>query len=78
MALWKHDVSNVVFEDEQTTQPGEPGFTREFAMAHFKDEKFSYLGTPNRQPREAPVAEEILVEEEEVAMEAVASSDPTN
>lgn len=50
MAQWMDDESHVVFDDGQASKPGEPGFSRDAAKAHFKHDKFSYLGTPNWQP----------------------------
>lgn len=56
MALWQHDKSGEQFDDGGTTRPGEEGFTRELAEAHFGDKAFSYKGTPNwTPPAEEPV-----------------------
>jgi len=50
MALWQHDESGERFDDGLTAQPGEEGFTRELAQAHFGTDRFSYVGTPNWVP----------------------------
>lgn len=47
MALWMHDKTGEQFDDALTAKPGEAGFTRDVAFAHFKDKNFSYMGTPN-------------------------------
>lgn len=50
MALWQHDTTAARFDDGLTAKPGEEGFTREIAAAHFKSAAFSYVGTPNWAP----------------------------
>ena len=48
MALWKHDTTHETYDDGGTCQPGEEGFTRELAEAHFGDKNFSFVGTPQQ------------------------------
>jgi hypothetical protein len=50
MALWKDDNGDETWDDGQTTKPGEVGFTRGLAEAHFGHNGFSYMGTPNWAP----------------------------
>lgn len=50
MALWKHDTTHATWDDGQTTKPGEEGFSRDLAQAHFGNKNFSYMGTPNWEP----------------------------
>jgi hypothetical protein len=54
MALWKHDNTHETWDDRLTAKPGEDGFTRERAEAHFGDKNFSYMGTPNWAPPPEP------------------------
>lgn len=59
MALWQHDITGDRFDDGATLRPGEDGFTREMAQAHFgADAPFSYIGTPNWAPIESVVEPE--------------------
>jgi hypothetical protein len=50
MAVWQHDVTGERFEDDVKQKPGEEGFTRAKAEAHFKSKNFSYVGTPDWEP----------------------------
>lgn len=51
MAIWSKDSDGERFDDGQTSLPGEEGFTRDLAEAHFGTKLFSYVGTPNWQPQ---------------------------
>jgi hypothetical protein len=54
MALWKDDNGDDTFDDGLQLKPGEPGFTRDLAEAHFGHTEFSYMGTPNWAPPADP------------------------
>lgn len=54
MAQWKHDTTHAIWDDGQTTKPGEEGFSRDLAQAHFGNKNFSYMGTPNWQAPPEP------------------------
>lgn len=46
MALWI-DRNGEQFDDGDILRPGEDGFSRDKAHAHFGGDDFDYLGTPN-------------------------------
>ena len=52
MALWLNAETGEQFDDGLTFRPGEDGFTRALAAAHFGASPFDYLGTPNWLPSE--------------------------
>jgi hypothetical protein len=54
MALWVSDIDGKQFDDGLTFKPGEDGFTRDIAAAHYANNAFSYVGTPNWQPPQEP------------------------
>lgn len=64
MAIWQNDADGERFDDGAALRPGEDGFSRAAAEAHFGDGvAFSYVGTPNWV---APV-EEVPAEEAPVS-----------
>ncbi|MBN9144123.1 MULTISPECIES: hypothetical protein [unclassified Novosphingobium] len=51
MAIWQNDANGERFDDGAALLPGEEGFSRAGAEAHFgADVDFSYVGTPNWAP----------------------------
>jgi len=50
MAIWRldSDTTGEVFDDGLPFMPGDEGFTRERAQAHFGTPAFSWIGTPDR------------------------------
>ena len=52
MAIWQNDKTGERFDDGIIARPGEEGFTRDKAAAHFKADDFSYVGTPDWEPAE--------------------------
>jgi hypothetical protein len=52
MAIWRRDddTKGDLFDDGLDS-PGEDGFTRSLAQAHFGTKAFSYVGTPDWQCR---------------------------
>ncbi len=61
MAIWQNDANGERFDDGAALRPGEDGFSRDLAVAHFgADAAFSYVGTPNWtapvEPEQAPIA----------------------
>lgn len=46
MALWQHDDTGERFDDGLDLFPGEEGFTRELAEAHFGNPRFSLVSNP--------------------------------
>ncbi|MGX9144970.1 hypothetical protein [Mesorhizobium sp. 128a] len=50
MALWMSDRTGEQWDDGAKLKPGDDGFTRDLATAHFNDNAFSYVGTPNWEP----------------------------
>lgn len=59
MALWMSDKTGEQWDDGERLKPGDEGFTRAAATAHFKDDTFSYVGTPNW---ESPAVAEVVTE----------------
>lgn len=59
MALWMNDNTGEQWDDGERLKPGDEGFSRDLAAAHFKDGAFSYVGTPNWEP---PAAAEVVTE----------------
>lgn len=58
MAIWQNDATGERFDDGAALRPGDDGFTRDLAVAHFGEgAAFSYIGTPNWV---APVGAEAL------------------
>lgn len=55
MAIWQHDKTGARFDDGLAALPGEEGFTRDVATAHYGNSAFSYVSTPGWEP-EADVA----------------------
>lgn len=51
MAIWRRDddTKGDLFDDGMDLKPGEEGFTRSLAQAHFGTNAFSYIGTPDWQ-----------------------------
>jgi hypothetical protein len=51
MAIWRRDDDTIgeLFDDGLDLKPGEDGFTRSVAKAHFGTNAFSYVGTPDWQ-----------------------------
>jgi len=52
MAIWRldSDTTGEVFDDGLPLMPGDPGFTRARAEAHFGTPAFSWVGTPDWWP----------------------------
>lgn len=69
MALWSNDKGEQ-FDDGLAFEPGEEGFTRDIAAAHFGDASFNYLGTPNRALRIEAEHQAALAAEREAAAKA--------
>lgn len=57
MAVWILDADTTgesIWDDGLTFKPGEDGFTRDLALAHYGTPAFSYMGTPNWVPPPPP------------------------
>lgn len=52
MAIWQDDKTGERHDDGEALRPGDEGFSRELAEAHFGHKDFSYVGTPNWVPPE--------------------------
>lgn len=53
MAVWPLDddtTGSSTWNDGLKSKPGEAGFTRDLAQAHYGTPAFSYMGTPDWQP----------------------------
>lgn len=46
MGIFRADKDGKEFDDGINAVPGDPGFTRDLAEAHFGSKEFSYVGTP--------------------------------
>lgn len=47
MAIWQHDETGERFDDGLGLYPGDDGFTRSLAEAHFGNPRFSFVSTPS-------------------------------
>lgn len=56
MGLWRNDATGDTFDDGLKLLPGEDGFTRDLALAHFDGADFSFVGTPNWAPPPEPAS----------------------